>query len=138
MAPEYHEIAYLHDVRATPHVFVTDVSQDLQLHQRLLVEVILVLDDLQCHQRLALVVIDLDDLAESATTDRIQQLVAVGNVIVEHVFVFVVLVVELSAAICSDLVGLVPNEVDMLELQHLLSLVAGQVLRVLAQNLGRC
>lgn len=129
MVAEYYEIAYPHYVGTALEIMVPNISQDLELHECLLVEIIFVPDDLQSSQCLSLVVVDLNHLAEGSTAYCLQQLVTIGDVIVQHILVLVVVVIEY---VSLHLVSTVSDEVDLLEFKNLLSLELCQVLLVFA------
>ena len=64
MVAEVEVVLDVNDVRRALRVPLAQVLQDLDLHQRLVVEPLLVADDLDGEQRVFLVVEHLHDLAE--------------------------------------------------------------------------
>jgi hypothetical protein len=62
MIPEDNEIRYLHNVGEILLVLLLDEGQDVQLHEGLVLEFLLVPDDLQGELLLLLMVENLDDL----------------------------------------------------------------------------
>lgn len=72
-------------------VFFFDLGEDGHLSVGLLHDVLALFHNLQGQMLLGLVVEDLDDFAEGPLVDRLDYLIAIGNMIADFVFVKIVL-----------------------------------------------
>ena len=87
-------VEHVNDVRLLVDVDPSEVLEDADLLDRLPVEALLVADHLQRHVLPLLVIVRLDDAAEASVSDRSDDLVAEGDLVVDDVDVRVFVVVE--------------------------------------------
>ena len=92
--PEHQVVNNVHDAVLLVAVFLTQHLQNLDLHQRLLVEPGFVPDNLQSAVLLGLIVFHQEHLAKASAAEYLDDLVPVGNVIEQLHFVVSSLVVK--------------------------------------------
>ena len=138
MLPEHQVVNYVHHAVLLAAVFLTDNLQNLDLHQRLLVEPGLVSDYLQRAVALRLVVLYKQHLPEAAAAQDLEDLVPVSDVVQHLDLVVATLVVE---AVVEPAVNFVlafprfhPDAEDLVVAQDLRLLVLAQTTGELGQD----
>ena len=94
MFPEHDIVLHVNNVDGVLWVIFLQKLQDLQLHTCLVVVLLFVFDDFHGDELLSLVVEALDSNAERAPTQVFDQLVPIGNVVLQHEAVVALRIVE--------------------------------------------
>lgn len=132
MLPKDHIVLHVDDVHRVIGIVLLQELQDLELHARLVVVLLLVLNDLKRDELLALVVKALDCNAEGAFAKELMDLVAVANVIFHVDSVVALVVVEAKVVVTAlgglDFLATKTHIVNLREVENLLDLKSCQVL----------
>ncbi len=127
-------LLHVHHIERVFLVQVLQVLQNVDLDHALLLKALLAPYDLHRHVLLLLVVEALEHLAEAALAQCLDDLVAVGDVVLVGLQVRAVLVVIVLGARGTYLLGVQAQEPDLGVLVDLLSLELGQLVAVQLQG----
>ena len=93
MLSEEHVILHSNHVVLIMFIVLIKIEQDLQLHSRLILELLLVSDYFDGHDLAVRVVYALESLSETARPERFQHFKPVPNVVLQHRLVIAVAVI---------------------------------------------
>ncbi len=120
---EGERVDHVYDVVGVVVVLALEVLQDAYLLVRLPQDLLLVAHELQGHVLAELVVVALEHLAEGALAERAQDLVAIGDVVVNDgpvgALLVVVAAVERARHRAAYLLGVLAHEVDLVVAENL-------------------
>jgi hypothetical protein len=84
MIPEVEIVQHVDDVVRSIGILLAEFVEYANLHERLMVEALFVANDFDCDVLIGFVVQGTDDLSEAALANHLQDLVAVTDVVVNH------------------------------------------------------
>lgn len=93
MIPEVEIVEHVDDVMRIVRVLLTQLVQDAHLHQRLVMEPLLVPNNLDGHVVIRFVVQRTNDLSKAALANHLQDLVPIRDVVMDHLVITAVVIV---------------------------------------------
>jgi len=135
-------VEHVDDIASVVLVLLLEVLQDPDLLLRLPVEPFLISNHFESYMLMGLVVVDLEDLAEGALADDLEDLVPICYVVVWYVrirtLIVVVAAVVWSPDIARPLLGVRADKVDLWIVEYLVVLVRREFVHVQFHYLFWC
>ena len=133
MIPKHHKVLNPHNIGLPPNILLLNIPQYLQLHQRLFIKILLILDNLQRSKALPLMVIHLNNLSERSLSYHLMHLISISYMVSHYKLVVVLFGLEIGEYLSNlwlYFVCLMTYKVHILVIEYFSALVGCQVLLV--------